>query len=109
MVKFRLGIEPSYATYGSILQELLGGVFLVYLSGKLYKYELFSMIGKSTFFIYLVHMPIAGIINTRLTGGILDILKPIITLILMFICMKTLKAVLASLHQKSLCDVLGLS
>lgn len=82
----RLGLHKSYVNYFSLPCELSGFLFLMNVSFYLNKIKVLNDIGKKSFFIYLIQMQIAGIINTRLPYNILFfILRPFIVLTLIYV------------------------
>ena len=75
----------SYWNFFSLVFEILGCLVILYGAWYFRKIAFLQRIGKNTLFIYLVHMQIAGIINTRLPqNAFFYFVKPIIVLIIMW-------------------------
>ena len=90
--------NKAYVNYFSILTEISGFVFLFNVSSLLQKSKLLKDIGKKSYFIYLIQMQPAGIINTRLPYNTLFfILRPFIVLILLYAVAKLIEFILKKL------------
>jgi len=79
-------MEISYWNSYSLLFEVLGCMCIIYLAWCFRNVVFLQRIGKNTFFIYLIHMQIAGIINTRLPqNAFFYLVKPIIVLVFIWL------------------------
>lgn len=76
----------SYVDVTSLFTEVFGFVLILNLSNCLANNKLLIDIGKKSFFIYLMHIQIAGIITTRLPyNAVFFILRPFIALAVCYI------------------------
>lgn len=77
-----LPIPKAYWSGYAMLYECISVVFLYCISYALSENALFRDIGKKSYFIYLIHMQIAGILNTRIQfariENLLTLVKPIL-------------------------------
>jgi fucose 4-O-acetylase-like acetyltransferase len=90
-----LNQNKAYVNYFSILTELSGALVLLNVSALLHKSKLLADIGKKSYFIYLVQMQPAGIVNTRLPYNTLFfILRPFIVLLTLYAAAKLIEYVL---------------
>lgn len=88
----RLPEVKAYINFYSILVEFSGFVLFLNISYLLSNVCLLQDIGKKSYLIYLIHMQIAGIINTRLPyNPLFFILRPIIALSVVYILVKMLE------------------
>lgn len=70
----------------SMLFEISGFVVFMFISYWLRNVQILNNIGKNTYFIYLTHMQIVGVINTRLPqNSLFYLLKPMIGLIVVYL------------------------
>ncbi|WP_338778808.1 acyltransferase [Metabacillus sp. FJAT-52054] len=85
--------EGSYWSSFSLFIELSGAMIIVIIAGRTFSNTLVRYIGKQSFAIYLLHMPVAGItniiINNTLGIGIVPLIKPIIVLFIVVISINT--------------------
>lgn len=99
----------SYVDSTSLFVELFGFVFLLNASSWLSNSKLLVDIGKKSFFIYLMHVQVAGALNTRLPYNLpFFILRPIIVLALCYIVAVVFKFVLEKLKLSKFNFVFGL-
>ncbi len=76
---------------------------------KYLKSNIYIDLGKETLIIYLTHMQIAGIINTRLPNiWIVDIIKPYFVLMLMYFSIYYTEKILNKNFFKRILPFLGL-
>ena len=79
-------LDKSYINYLSIPIEISGFITLLNISSLLKKSKLLMEIGKKSYFIYLIQMQVAGIINTRLPyTPLFFVLRPFIVLAVLYI------------------------
>ena len=101
--------EVTYANRFCLLVELSGFLFCLNLSYALSGFGLLKDIGKKSFFIYLAHMQIAGVINTRLPyNTIFFILRPVIALAVVYIGAKIAELMLKKLKLSKMNFLIGL-
>ena len=99
----------SYWGYYSVIFELLGFLTIFMLSRKVYYFRVLEYIGQNTFFIYLTHMQIVGVINTRLPqNGFFYLIKPFIGLMVMCCLVFFIQKILAMLKWKWLAPYIGI-
>lgn len=78
--------EITYWNKLSILFEISGFVVFMFISYWMRNVQILNNIGKNTYFIYLTHMQIVGVINTRLPqNSLFYLLKPMIGLIVVYL------------------------
>lgn len=99
----------AYIDVTSIFTEFFGVVFAINLSHLFADNKLLIDIGKKSFFIYLMHIQVAGIINTRLPYNTLFfILRPFIVLVVCYIIAVVFKYVLKLLKSDKFSFIFGL-
>ena len=99
----------AYIDVTSILTEFFGFILAINLSYLLANSKLLIDIGKKSFFIYLMHIQVAGLINTRLPyNTIFFILRPFIVLAVCYIIAVVFKRVLKLLKLNKFNFVFGL-
>lgn len=109
LLTVKMGQAKAYIDYFSLLCELCGFVFVLNLSGYLYKINILKDIGAKSFFIYLIQMQIAGIINTRLPyNAFFFIIRPFSVLILIYIICLLIEFVLTKTKLKKYDYIIGL-
>lgn len=82
--------QASYWGYYSFVFEVLGFGLALILGRIFYLNRVLEYIGKNTFFIYLTHMQVVGMLNTRLPqNGFFYLIKPLIGLGIM-VCVTVL-------------------
>lgn len=85
----------AYVDMFSLPIEISGCVVLFFLANWLKKFRLLIDIGKKSFFVYLIHIQIAGAINTRLPRNtVFFLLRPVVVLLVCYIIAKLLEMVL---------------
>ena len=99
----------SYIDSTSLFVELFGLILLLNIADFLTSSKLLIDIGKKSFFIYLIHIQIVGIINTRLPyNALFFILRPIIGLAVCYIVAIVFKYVLNKIKLSKYSFVFGL-
>lgn len=99
----------SYTNYYSLLIELSGFLFCLNISYALSNIKLLKDIGEKSFFIYLVHMQIAGFINSRLPyNAVFFILRPFVALAIVYIGAKITELIFSKLKISKLNFLIGL-
>ena len=99
----------SYVDVTSLFTEVFGLVFILNLSNWLANNKLLIDIGKKSFFIYLMHIQVAGIITTRLPyNAFFFILRPFIALAVCYIVSVVFKYLLKLLKLNKYSFVFGL-
>ena len=82
--RFNFRLPLGYMGKGALIGVILGGMLILALSKYLITPHIVS-IGKETLIIYLMHIQVAGIINTRLPNiWVIDLIKPYFVLILIY-------------------------
>lgn len=98
-----------YVSETSLFVEFFGFILLLNLAYYLSNFGLLSDIGKKSFFIYLTHVQIVGIINTRLPyNAVFFILRPFIGLAVCYILALLLKYLLRLTKTEKFSFVFGL-
>lgn len=101
-------VEISYWNFFSLFFEILGCIVILYLAWYLRKISCLQRLGKNTFFIYLIHMQIAGIINTRLPQNpFFYLFKPLIVLAFMWGLVEVIIAVATLCNLKKILWIIG--
>ncbi len=99
----------AYIDITSLLIEISGFVFVLNISNILANNNFFIDIGKKSFFIYLIHIQIVGIINTRLPyNALFFIIRPIAGLAVCYIIAKIFKFILDKFKLKKYSYIFGL-
>lgn len=99
----------AYIDITSLLLEISGFVFVLNISNLLANNNIFIDIGKKSFFIYLVHIQIVGVINTRLPYNVLFfILRPVIGLTVCYVIAVVFKFMLNKIKLGKYNFVFGL-
>ena len=109
VVVFR-GVQiEAYVDITSLLVEMFGLVLVLNLSYLLLKSKLLCDIGKKSFFIYLMHIQVVGLINARLPFNVVFfILRPFIGLMVCYIIACGTKLVLSKIKLDKYNFVFGL-
>ena len=90
----------AYIGILSLPIELCGSICILYLANLFCNSKLLADIGRTSFFIYLVHIQVAGVCNTRLPGHPAFLLiKPLVAVIVCYIAAKCIKWILGQLRQ----------
>lgn len=88
----------AYIGILSLPIELLGGICVLSLAMLCYKSRLLIDVGKKSFFIYLVHIQVAGIVNVRLPDHpVFLIIKPFVAVAVCYVVAKVLESLLKKL------------
>ena len=99
----------SYVDITSLFTEVFGLVFILNLSNWLANNKLLIDIGKKSFFIYLMHIQVAGVITTRLPYNVLFfVLRPFIALAVCYVVAVLFKCILKLLKLDKYSFVFGL-
>lgn len=99
----------SYVDVTSLFIEIFGFMVVLNLSKLLAKNKLLIDVGKKSFFIYLMHIQIAGLINTRLPYNIVFfVLRPFIALAICYVISIVFKYILKILRLSKFNCVFGL-
>lgn len=99
----------AYIDVTSIFTEVFGLILAINLSYLLANSKLLIDIGKKSFFIYLMHIQVAGLINTRLPyNEVFFILRPFIVLAVCYIIAVVFKLILKLLKLNKCNFVFGL-
>lgn len=99
----------AYIDITSLLLEISGFVFVLNISNILANNNIFIDIGKKSFFIYLVHIQIVGVINTRLPyNALFFILRPVIGLTVCYVIAVVFKFMLNKIKLGKYNFVFGL-
>lgn len=102
--------SQTYINYFSLPLELGAFVILLNLSSLLYKVKLLQNIGKQTLFIYLTHIQVAGMLNTRLPHNYLFfILRPFIVVFLLYFVSAAIKFILDKLKLSKYSYILAIN
>ena len=109
ILSVKFGQDKAYIDYFSIPVEISGFVLLYNLSFALSEVKPICDIGKKSFFIYLIQMQPAGIINTRLPYNVpLFIIRPFAVLAALYLLSLLLQLVLKKLKLEKYAFVLAL-
>ena len=99
----------AYIDMTSIFTEIFGFLFVINVSSVFAKSKLLIDIGKKSFFIYLMHIQVAGIINTRLPyNALFFVLRPFIALAVCYIVAVLFKYLLKLLKIEKYNFIFGL-
>lgn len=91
-------IIEAYIDLFSLPIDIFGSICVFYTANLLENNKLLVDIGKKSFFIYLIHIQLAGIINTRLPYSVFYfILRPIIALSISYLIAKAMEWTLLKL------------
>ena len=109
VIAFRLNEFLSYTDVTSLFTEIFGFIVVLNLSNWLSNSKLLIDIGKKSFFIYLMHIQVAGAINTRLPyNTVFFILRPFIALAVCYIIAVVFKFILEKIKLSKFCFAFGL-
>lgn len=99
----------SYVDVTSLFTEVFGLILILNLSNYLANNKILIDIGKKSFFIYLMHIQIAGIITTRLPyNAFFFILRPVIALAVCYVVAVVFRYMLKLLKLDKYSFVFGL-
>lgn len=107
-----LPIEKTYWNTYLVVFALCAFFFIYCISYVLSDIRVLRDIGKKSYFIYLIHMQIAGIICTKfplpLSSDIQTIIKPIIAWVVVYGLVLVLEKILQIIHMEKLSVMLGI-
>ncbi len=107
-IQYGADICPSYISALNILLEVLAGLSIIALSKYLVHRSLIN-IGKQTLIIYLIHMQVVQAMATRIPSyGCIDLIKPIIGLIIVYVGVSTLNFLMDKIHLSKLKPYVGI-
>ncbi len=99
----------AYMDVTSVFTEFFGFIVVLNLSNWLANNRLLIDIGKKSFFVYLMHIQIAGFINTRLPyNTVFFVLRPFIALVICYVISIVFKYMLKKLRLSKFNFVFGL-
>lgn len=101
--------DISYWSSLSLPFEFIGLLLGIFLADKMKDIPIMISIGKHSFTIYLIHMQIAGIINTRIPNSfIFELNKSLIALMITYFIILIIKDILYKCKQEKILFLIGL-